>query len=310
MQIDLVAERKHYRDHLLPIWNALPSEAKGTDWGVGPSRGSNVLLVAGYSDVKRHPHHQCVYVEHGAGQSYVGLPAEVAPFYSPLVRTKQHRNVIAFICPNDEVASRWARSYDRPTFVVGCPKLDPWHAGLRGKPEPRTVAITFHWEPPASVWTHVPELRSCFDIYWRVISESIANWRNQGWQVLAHAHPRAHNVIQFWQREMTQQCEFVHESADILDRASILIADNTSLSAEFMSLGRGVVWLNHLAYRRDVDHGGRFWKWPSEAGTTINAPTELPQLCLDGVPPSLWHPYAHVDGHTAERAAQAILSLL
>lgn len=312
MQVDLVAERPHYRDHILPIWNALPAEVRGTDFGdsIHPGRATGeLLLVGGYSDVVRHPHRSVVYVEHGAGQSYVGLPLAAVPYYSPLTVTKQHRNVVAFICPNDEVASRWSRSYDVPTFVVGCPKLDPWHAGLRDQHDPLTVAVTFHWEPTASVWTAVPELQSAFGHYFSRLAEAATRWTRAGWHVIGHAHPRALNVIDFWRSECRDTVEFVHESSEILDRASVLVADNTSVQAEFMSLGRGVVFLNHPAYRRDVEHGGRFWQWPMRTGLQIDTPRDLVGLQLDSVPASTWHPYAYADGHATERAVKAILSL-
>lgn len=310
MQVDLIAELPHYREHLLPIWNALPSEAKGTDWGVGPSRGNNALLVAGYSDVKRHPEHQCIYVEHGAGQSYLGLPSAVSPFYSPLVVTKQHRNIIAFICPNDVVASRWAGSYDWPTFVVGCPKLDPWHAGNRPKYEPRTVAITFHWNPPFEVSSAVPELMSGWEDYCLTLrNQFIPRIITDGWHVICHWHPRLGNR---WKGGGFEELgvEFVSDGSEVLDRAAILIADNTSLQAEMMSLGRGVVFLNHHRYRKDVSHGGRFWDWPNQTGVSLESPSDLLQLELESVEPSLWHPYAYADGHATERAVEAILSLL
>lgn len=311
MQVDLVAEHQHYYDHLLQIWEALPPNIKGINHGVTGNRTVNIVgdtrvLVAGYSDVIRYPTRPVIYVEHGAGQSYLGLPTSVAPHYSPLTRTKQHRNVVAFICPNDEVANRWTGNYDRPAFAVGCPKLDPWHAKLRGEPEPRTVAITFHWNPPASVWTVVPELQSGFAFYWPALRDATARWRADGWTVLGHAHPRAPEVTDFWRSEGV---EFINESAQLLDRATVLIADNTSVQAECMSLGRGVVWLNHPAYRREVEHCGRFWNWPKNSGLEINSTQDLVALDLDSVPASTWHPYAYADGHAAERAAAAILSL-
>lgn len=316
MLVDLVAEHPHYYDHLLPIWNALPPDIKGINHGItGNNTTVNIVgdarvLVAGYSDVIRYASSPVIYVEHGAGQSYINLPAAVAPFYSPLAITKQHRNVIAFICPNVEVARRWSEFYDRPTFVVGCPKLDPWHSGLRGESEPRTVAITFHWNPPASVWTHVPELLSAFDHYWPVLVQTVKNFKRAGWHVIGHAHPRANSVTEFWRTECSQSVEFVHDSADVLSRAAILIADNTSLSAETMSLGRGVVFLNHPAYRKDVEHGGRFWQWSERTGVSIDTPQDLADLDLDSVPASTFHPYAFADGLAAERAASAVVSLL
>lgn len=312
MQVDLFASLAHYREHLLPVWQALPESVRGVDHGSQlPGRSHKLLLVASYVDLKTAHHRQCVYVEHGAGQSYVGLPASVAPYYSPIEITKQHRNVVLFLCPNDEVAARWSRSYDRPAVVVGCPKLDPWHTGLKGEHEPRTVAITFHWEPPASVWVKVPEMQSAFGCYSGILQRACERFIEDGWKVLGHAHPKALALQDFW-RKAKIECpaiEIAESSEVVTDRAELIIADNTSMQAEFMSLGRGVVFLNHPAYRKDVEHGGRFWQWPEKSGVQIDTPRNLVALDLDSVPASTWHPYAYDDGRAAERAVAAILSL-
>jgi len=306
--IDLVASEPHYRDHLLPIWNALPAELRGIDWGGGPAeRNGHVLMVAGYSDVKRHPHHPVVYVEHGAGQSYIDLDIAVRPFYSG---GGQHRNVIGYVCPNDEVAGRWQSRYpDKPTAVVGCPRLDPWHAGDRGECDPRTVAITFHWD---AQFTGVPETASAFGYYLPHMVGIIERLRNKGWTILAHAHPRHTALANFWRQPEIKDlgATFVESSDGVLDRAGVLIADNTSVQAEFLSLGRPVVWLNHPSYRRDVSHGGRFWQWPTLGGAQVDTGAELLALDLSQLPPVTGHPYAYADGRASQRAAQFVAELV
>lgn len=310
-RVDLVAEWPHYRDHLQGIWDRLPDHVRGIDWADGPAapRSEDLLLVAGYSDVKRHPHRRVVYAEHGAGQSYVGLAPVVAPFYSG---GGQHRNVILHLCPNQETADRWFTRYPKQrAVVVGYPRLDPWHAGGRGEHEPRTVAITFHWDMP---FTGVPETTSAFGHYLAVLPEVVRIWRDAGWQVLGHNHPRYSAVADFWkQPDLTSLgVTYVNDPARILDRAHVLVADNTSLQAEFLSLGRPVVYLNHPAYRRDVEHGGRFWQWPSWSPTqhSIDTPEDLARLNFDTLSLPNRHPFAYADGNAGQRAADAICSLL
>lgn len=302
--IGLVASETHYLDHLQPIWDLLPDSVKG-------DRRKDVILVGGYADVKDNPLKPYVYVEHGAGQSYVE-PTDphtfrsTAPYYSG---GRAHQHAALFICPNDEVAARWHERYpDKPTAVVGCPKLDPWHSGARGAVEDRTVAITFHWD---ALFTGVPETVSAFGQYYQATIEAATKWRNEGWTVLGHNHPRYPAVREFWVSPVSKAAGIEYVSADeVLDRASVLVADNTSMQAEFLSLGRRVVWLNEERYRRDVNHGGRFWDWPQMGGLQIDSAEDLAALNLDDVPSTTGHPYAFADGLAASRAAQSIESLL
>lgn len=310
MRIDLVNEYKHYRDHLIPIWNALPEDVRGEDFGLSAAARipeDRLLLVAGYSDVKTFGRNKVIYVEHGAGQSYKDLNVGAKPFYSG---GPQHRNTIGFVCPNQEVADRWLSTYpDTPTAVVGCPRLDPWHRGDRGHCEPRTVAITFHWDAQA---TGIQETASAFPYYHSHLLDTVVRWKQEGWHVIGHAHPRYPALVHFWNTPEMREAgvEFVESSDGVLDRATVLVADNTSLQAEFLSLGRQVVWLNHPGYRRTVEHGGRFWEWTSFGGLTVQTPQELSRLSLDTVPHATRHPYAFADGYASQRAASFVASIL
>ncbi len=308
--IHLVASQPHYYDHLVNIWSKVPEFAKGTeflkeDLEVIPVEDH--ILVAGYSEIKRFPRNRVIYVEHGAGQSYVGLTAAVKPYYSG---GPQHRNTLGFICPNEEVEARWRTAYpSKPSAVVGCPRLDPWHRGDRGHCEPRTVAITFHWD---AQFTGVPETASAFPHYLPYLREAIVAWNQKGWHVIGHAHPRYPALAAFWKLPEIRDLgvEFVESSDGVLDRATVLVADNTSLQAEFLSLGRPVVWLNSPAYRKEVSHGGRFWKWPQYGGQTIDNPASLAELDLDGLQVPTGHPYAYADGLASQRAADFIVELV
>lgn len=311
MRIDAYSSRPHYADHIRHIFDSLPDDIKGKFFvdqnGVRLVSSDSPVIVASFDDLKLNFHRPCIYVEHGAGQHYVGIDRAVAPYYSG---GKQHRNVALFLCPNEEVQRRWKDVYpDKPAVVVGCPRLDPWHIGDRGAHEDRTVAITFHW--PAD-FTGVPETMSAFGEYFKVIEHDvIGKWRSEGWHIIGHAHPRYPALADFWQSSDIRNLgvEYVAESADVLDRATILVADNTSLQAEFLSLGRRVVWLNHSLYRRNVEHGGRFWNWPTLGGVQIDTPSDLAHLNLYEIPATTGHPYAYADGHATERAVEAILSL-
>lgn len=303
--ISLVASEPHYRAHIQPIYDLIP-ERYHHNRGI-PS----YMLVGGYADVKDFPTREYVYVEHGAGQHYIEptdpkIFRSVRSFYSG---GTGHQRCALFICPNQEVADRWQARYpDKPVAVVGCPRLDPWHSGARGEPEQRTVAITFHWD---ALFTGVPETASAFQHYYQSVVQGARNWQRDGWTVLAHNHPRHPAAKGFWESNEVKAAGIEYASADdILDRADMLIADNTSMQAEFLSLGRRVVWLNHPGYRKNVHHGGRFWDWPELSGVQVDDPADLVALNLDDVPETTGHPYAFADGHASERAASAIVSTL
>jgi CDP-glycerol glycerophosphotransferase (TagB/SpsB family) len=162
------------------------------------------------------------------------------------------------------------------------------------------VAIAFHWDCRL-----LPETRSAFTHYSKGLKDAVASFRAQGWQVLGHSHPRCQRRLQrFWE---TLGVEWVETSADIFDRASVLVTDSPSLTAEFMSLDRPVLALNAPWYRREVSHGERFWDWPLHY---IEDAPELAQTALEGLQSADWHPYAYADGKAAQRASDAILDLL
>lgn len=309
MRVDLVASYPHFKDHLMPVWSKLPETMKGDVIGGevrGRAKADRINLVAGYVDVTNNPHQPFVLVEHGAGQSYDWSTAIGDIADGSYSGGRGYNNCVGFICPNEEVARRWLTRYpSKHTAVVGCPRLDPWHAGDRGEPEERTVAITFHWD---AQFSGVPETSSAFYWYHDCLFDLIHAWKRAGWRVLGHWHPRYLAVAEEWERLNKQVgIEVVQSSSMVLDRASILVADNTSMQAEFLSLGRPVVWLNHPGYRKSVEHGGRFWDWPTQlGGQQVDSPEDLRRLDLDAVPPALGHPYAFADGKAAERAAHAV----
>lgn len=281
--VRLFARKSHYRDHLLPIWEKLPDELKLED----EIQAGDLLLIAGGPDVRHtFPY---IYVEHGAGQSYAGLDS------SGYSGGSGHTACRLFICPNDSVADRWTRRYpNTPVAVVGCPRLDRYH---RYVPPAKTVAITFHWD-----CTLVPETRSAFNHYRKGLKQMVEQFRIQGWTVLGHAHPRFRRVLEpVWVKLG------VPWTSDPLQDASVLIADNTSLMAEMIALGRPVVALNAPWYRKAVWHGERFWDWDV---TYADSAEEASALQLDRLHRPQWQSYSQVDGQASSRAAEAILSIL
>lgn len=307
--IGLLASRSHYLDHLQPIWDCLPDNLKGRyqppqSLRGNPAEQDDLILVASADDLQA-VETKAVLVEHGAGQSYVGIDS--ASYGGGIDRDR----VALFIVPNQQVADRnLARYPDAPNAVVGCPKLDKHHVRLgdarRIMPGNPLIGLTWHW--PCKV---CPETDTALPWY-RPVLGSFAREFN----VLGHAHPK-------WQGGLHHIYD-LHQIPDtddpdrILSECDVLVCDNSSLGAEFMSLDKPVVWLNSPEYRRDVDHGGRFWSWP---GLQVDEPHQLSpavrRTLIEGHNAS-WigarhmatdRVYAHTDGTATARAVEAILDL-
>ncbi|MGH9093845.1 MAG: CDP-glycerol glycerophosphotransferase family protein [Acidimicrobiales bacterium] len=304
--IDVFTSQPHYIAHLAGIWAALPAESRGrfyvagrvadqpNVWGVDgwrigyPTPGPTPTLVAGYCD-EVSLGRPVIYLEHGAGQTYPGDPrAADHPAYNG---TPGHERVALFLCPNDTVACRWRRRYPQtPAVAVGSPKMDAWHkdpgAGRRGAQTP-TAAIAFHSDNRIC-----PETVTAFRHYESGLAAAVAELRAAGWGIVGHGHPRLWATMDpFWR---SIGVEPVEDFGEVLARAHILAADNTSVLPEFASTGRPVVWMNAPWYRRNVHHGGRFWEWPA-GQVTVDAPEELAAAIVDG--------HSDTDAARAARAA-------
>lgn len=307
--IDLVGRRPHYLDHLRPVWDALPSSVRGRIVARN-ERAGGLCLVASAVDARRVAQRPYVYLEHGAGQAY--LVENESYSGGP-----GHDRCVLFLCPNWTVAGRWKMRYpDTPAVVVGTPMLDPWHRTITrdgvGPAPGRTgavVAFTWHWD-----CTLVPETRSALPHYRRHLSSVVDQLRRAGVEVIGHGHPRAWRYLRdLW---ASLGVEPVEHFDLVIDRADLLVADNSSALYEFASLDRPVVALNAPWYRRDVEHGLRFWTLvpglqvddPADLGASILHSLEDPwpdmrRQVVDAV-------YPLRDGRAADRAARAIVEVI
>ena len=314
MKIDVVASEPHYLDHLRPIFDALPAEARGQvyggadPWSMRPRGINRVALVAGFQDVKMGQG-PMIYVEHGAGQSYAGDPKSAhQPGYSG-PGGQRHRGVIGYIAPSERVARRWRSGTGKPAVAVGCPKLDPW---LIAPPtvEPRSVCLAFHWNCLIS-----PEARSAYPHYAEQLPRIVARWQAQGWTVYAHAHPRWLGQLDGWFTACG--AEVLDRDVQVFERASVVVVDNSSLAVECLALRKNLVWLDAPWYRRNVSHGGRFWDWTRGIPTVPGPDVLMEHRLIDIVGRTVLGAgaavvdaaYAFTDGTSAERAAGFVLSL-
>lgn len=331
--IDLFSSERQFTEHALPVWLALPTELRGTAYlGKRSQQAIDELRRGGYRVQVGRPHPRThhtptivasaqddltlretpiIYVEHGAGQTYDSDP--VAARHTSYSGGTSHEDVRLFICPSQSVAERWQKQYpDTPTAIVGCPKLDPWYQSSRYQPssEP-VVAISFHVDLHPNQDT-CPEMSGAWPYYDEILPALAERFR-----LLGHGHPRLYpHLIERYKR---LGVDHTARFSDVLDRAAIYVVDNSSTGPEFASTGRPIVWLNAPHYRRDVEHGGRFWKDWAGLGEFVNHPDELTDVIEDTLQEKAWRQairdqtaasiYAYRDGHAAERAAQAIVEV-
>lgn len=224
----IIARLPHYEDHLRPVAALLPDLP-------------DVALVASYGDVRdamRHGFERIVLMQHGIGQSY----SNRNPHYPG---GESNEAVGLFLVPNDHSADRWRAAYPRAAVeVVGSPRIDSLPAR---EPGPFTIAVSFHWDAFIA-----PEARSTFDFYKQALPELA-----QRYNLIGHSHPRFGSPARFYAKH---GIEFVPTFDEVCRCADLYICDNSSTIYEFASTGRPVVVLNGPFYRREVEHGLRFWE--------------------------------------------------
>lgn len=328
MRLTRYASLGHYHEHLDPVWLALPESWRGEAWsaldahpGTTPYRGTRgahtatgAVLVASWPDAVSAAARgrELVYLEHGAGQAYEGDPAMAGARGWSGADDPTLDRVRLFVCPSETVADRWRARYTARAVAVGCPKLDAWHRGARGvaRGVRPVVAVTFHWDCPLG-----PETRTAWPHYDRALAGLAAWCRGNAVDLIGHGHPRMWSRIR--RRWQHLGVEPVQHLADVLDRADVLVADNTSAMYEFASLGRPVVVLNAPWYRRDIEHGMRFWS--AVPGRQVDRPGDLVPAVEQALAgddtaglraAATAAAYASCDGRAAERAATAIMEAL
>lgn len=320
MTVDAYASEGHYLRHILPIWRQMPRDIKGTLWleprlsdlastvdaKVGiPRDNPNPVLVASYSDTRDAHSDTMILASHGAGQSYMA-EGNIHPGYPGGGQSDQIR---LFLCPNQSVADRWLVQYPQAkAAVIGYPALDAFHSRppLERFKEP-VVAFAFNQDIDLC-----PESTSAFGHY-----ESAFKKVAETYKTVGTAHPRIFDQLKsfYTQSGVTP----IWEPGVILQQASVLLVDNSSVGWEFIGLDKPVVWLNAPWYRRDIEHGLRFWR-NAGSGVQISDPSDLvmgiewalqdDQLVQEERRKAIREVITYVDGLASQRAVNAILNLV
>ena len=316
--IDVMVGESQFVDHTAAIFLALPPEHRGDfiahrsiaqrarDWGIpvtGMVSDDRPVLVASYGDQKRARRlgrTRIARVEHGAGQSY-----QADPRFGPNPSYAGGRDcgdVSLFLCPNDYSADRWQASYPGARVeVIGCAKLDSLPARVPG--DGPVCAVSFHFDINI-----IPETRWAWPTYKPVLPDLA-----KAYKVIGHGHPKGIGMLARYYARMG--IEVVEDFADVCRRADLYVMDNSSTLFEFAATGRPVVVLNDPGFRRNVNHGLRFWE-AADVGIQVNRPQDLVAAvaeALEDAPErkaareaALGIAYAYRSG-AAERAAAVLL---
>lgn len=313
-RIHCVASRIHYAHHLAPVWDALPEAVRGVAATIPPLTlpgwrkvshprllPDGPALVASWRDLNAVRGRRAVYMEHGAGQTYTPRPNYAGHPTRP--------GVGLFLCPSQRVAGLNRRHHSAARIaVVGCPKLDRWHANpdTVGNPD-GPVVVAFHWAASGTV----AEATSAWKQWKGWLPDVLSGLP---WPLVLHAHPRAQPEIALWAARAG--VEFWPDLDRVYAEARCVVVDNSSVLYEAASIGLPVVAVNAPNWRRDVTWGLRFWE--HIPGPQIVRPSEL-AAAVDRVcwqEPGRWAQvrervsdavYARRDGTAAAAAADAVV---
>ncbi len=233
-----------------------------------------------------------ILMTHGVGDSYLS-DNRIRSFPGGVGRD----HIQAFLVPNEVAAQANGQFYDKPIHIVGCPKLDKW-ANYK-KEKTGTICISFTWDR-----TFSPEGTSAYSHYKSILPELAKRYT-----VIGHGHPL---VIDELEKDYNEAgIETVKDFEEVMKRADLYIVDSSSTLWEFAVIGP-VMLLNAPWYRKDVEHGMRFWKY-SNIGIQIDSPQDLidaiPEALEDKIErrPIIDKVYPHL-GNASQKAVEAILT--
>lgn len=324
--VDFFASHIAYAEHLLPIWWALEPEERGTFYATSmaeqivrpevgrkwrrhnpPSKGP-LTVLASARDMAHTGSRNVALVNHGAGQSYNGSAESSGdPSYSG---GRGRGKVRLFLEPGRVAADQTRAAKPKGDVAeVGPPKMDPWIGSKAPNNREPVIAVSFHW--PCAI---CPEAGWAWPEFAPAVKELAKDTK-----LLGHAHPRVWRRLKPWYESIG--VEPVQSFSEVLERADIYVADNSSTIFEFALLDRPVVLMNATDWRRDVEHGLRFWEH-SGIGLNADESDELKYSIEDAIltiGSDAWRQIRHDhlqdiytirDGTSAFKAAQAIREVL
>ena len=329
-KIDFFVEARHYYDHALPIWRKLPSQKKGNFYisthihnikeyplpkdekiivfndlssTIKELKGKKGLLVVfGLNKLLFNCLDRAfILVSHGVGQT-IGEGNKYIPY---------HEKCLLYILPNTIIENVYKRKYPHvKTYVAGCPKLDYWHTNpVKIKKTNPVITISFQYDSDL-----VPETKSSWPYFKPALVELASQ---KAWTILGHGHPGIIDELTPYYQQLG--IEVVRDFDEVMERSTLYICDNSSTLYEFASTGRPVVVLNAPWFRRDIEHGLRFWEH-ADVGVNCDHPKELIPKIKEALRDSeeqkrlrekaVRAVYAVTDGTASQKAVEAIIACL
>lgn len=293
MSIQVLASETHYLDHVQPVIDALPTGYARLARSARELTRDAPVLVASWKDYKATAHLKLsvIFSEHGVGYTYQGN-------HHAYAGGPGRERVTLFLNANARVATRNQNAYpDAEHALTGSPRLDI----LARIPQARsTVTFSWHWD------CHItPETRTAFPHYKQHLKHLTGN-------LAGHAHPRAWAMVTPTYGRLGWAIQ--ETFPDVVADAALYVCDTSSTIYEAAALGIPVVVLNSPRYRRDVEHGLRFWQ--DIPGPQVNHPSELAATIEAALTDDTWAEERHRvtgllyphRGQAAARAADAIVA--
>lgn len=293
MSIQVLASESHYLDHLQPVIDALPAGYARLTRTARELTGDTPVLVASWKDYKATSRLKVpvIFSEHGVGYTYQG---NLHAYAGGPGRDR----VTLFLNANGHVAARNQAAYPHAAHALtGSPRLDV----LARIPQARsTVTFSWHWDCRI-----VPETRTAFPFYKQHLKQLTG-------ELAGHAHPRAWAMVEPTYHRLGWA---IHRTfPDVVEHAALYACDTSSTIYEAAALDIPVVVLNSPRYRRDVEHGLRFWR--NIPGPQVNHPSELARTIDEALTQDRWAEERHRvsellyphRGQAAARAADAIVA--
>jgi hypothetical protein len=329
--IDFFARKSHFLDHSVPIHiemggfgnfyvppsleeyalksgvkpYVLKPMTKGNDQEVAPPLAGNPLVVASIGDFEmawNAGRRSIILMEHGPGLTFPGNSSYAGNFG---LRAKAQLT----LAPNQLVYNKTAASIpNMKQEIIGTPMLDPLFENFFFRetfPSKPTIAIAFHWDGSRVA----PEAGNAYRHYSRILP-TLA--KQSLFKLIAHGHPR--NLKELAPYYESIGIEVVYDFREVTSRAQILINDCSSIAYMFLATGNPVILLNAPWFRRNVNHGLRFWEY-TDIGEMVDSPGEL----LNAIDKTLLEPTARIrermtalndlfpyPGNSAQRAVHVI----
>jgi len=319
--IIFVASEKHYLEHLIPTFLALPEEYQGKFYingvelcNLGESKGipGNKIVFFDLArvdplDPRNSEIRRPLVLPKGPGYIFTSAIIDAQRVHeqeplkkiilcehgcgqiydhgSPSYAGGLDRGWLTLcIVPGERPWEKQKRVYpDVPCIKTGCPKLDTFADYV--KPD-KILQFNNMVVGVSTHYTNAPisEMDSAFLYFWNQI-ESLVKAHPKT-HFIGHTHPRVKGGLP-WEKwnELKALCPNVrttHDFDEIMQEADLYIIDQSSTAYEFAALDKPVLFLNSPHFRKHINHGMRFWEF-ANIGVQCNYEDSLEEKMVEAL---------------------------